>query len=220
MAQLVEHNLAKVGVAGSSPVVRSMLNTGPAHLALLLGWRRRQVVRQRPAKPLPPVRIWASPPMNFQAVLRDGFFRLSSAKASEAALPAAPYRVPAHATPRLSAGRRRTVEHFDKTHASALARLSRDNGNGVSKHKHEFDAPAPLMRGLGQCVALVVSDTASAVIDFHHKAIRVQRDRGRDVPLLPLCATAMVERVAERLTQSKHDVIGGAARQLQRLEDR
>ncbi len=26
MAQLVEHNLAKVGVAGSSPVVRSMLN--------------------------------------------------------------------------------------------------------------------------------------------------------------------------------------------------
>ena len=29
LAQLVEHNLAKVGVAGSSPVVRSMLNTGP-----------------------------------------------------------------------------------------------------------------------------------------------------------------------------------------------
>ena len=28
MAQLVEHNLAKVGVAGSSPVVRSMLILG------------------------------------------------------------------------------------------------------------------------------------------------------------------------------------------------
>ena len=29
MAQLVEHNLAKVGVAGSSPVVRSIACNGP-----------------------------------------------------------------------------------------------------------------------------------------------------------------------------------------------
>ena len=47
MAQLVEHNLAKVGV---------------------------QVVRQRPAKPLPPVRIRASPPGNIRALRRPFCF--------------------------------------------------------------------------------------------------------------------------------------------------
>ncbi len=63
MAQLVEHNLAKVGVAGSSPVFRSMLSQEPAfQSALLLRWRRGQVVRQGPAKPSPPVRIRSSPP--------------------------------------------------------------------------------------------------------------------------------------------------------------
>ena len=53
MAQLAEHNLAKVGVAGSSPV---------------------QVVSQRPAKPLPPVRIRASPPGNIRALRRPFCF--------------------------------------------------------------------------------------------------------------------------------------------------
>ena len=52
VAQLVEHNLAKVGVAGSNPVVRSIFFIG----------RHGQVVRQRPAKPLSPVRIRMSPP--------------------------------------------------------------------------------------------------------------------------------------------------------------
>ena len=37
MAQLVEHNLAKVGVAGSSPVVRSTLTLGPGNRPLLYG---------------------------------------------------------------------------------------------------------------------------------------------------------------------------------------
>ena len=37
IAQLVEHNLAKVGVAGSSPVVRSMLTLGPGNRPLLYG---------------------------------------------------------------------------------------------------------------------------------------------------------------------------------------
>ena len=63
MAQLVEHHLAKVGVAGSNPVVRSMHSSGRFSPALLI-WRRGQVVRHGPAKPLPPVRIWASPPAN------------------------------------------------------------------------------------------------------------------------------------------------------------
>ena len=68
MAQLVEHHLAKVRVAGSNPVVRSIVLdelVGFSTSSLkdkTPGWRRGQVVRQRPAKPSPPVRIRASPP--------------------------------------------------------------------------------------------------------------------------------------------------------------
>ena len=63
MAQLVEHHLAKVGVAGSNPVVRSRkLKAGHNMAGLFRKRRRGQVVRQRPAKPSPPVRIRASPP--------------------------------------------------------------------------------------------------------------------------------------------------------------
>jgi hypothetical protein len=46
---------------------------------LFLGqrWRRSQVVRQRPAKPLSPVRIWTSPPaLQMQAVARGRNARL------------------------------------------------------------------------------------------------------------------------------------------------
>ena len=71
MAQLVEHNLAKVGVAGSSPVVRSI--AFPDRLGGPF-WRSGQVVRQRPAKPLPPVRIRASPPGNIRALRRPFCF--------------------------------------------------------------------------------------------------------------------------------------------------
>ena len=44
MAQLVEHNLAKVGVAGSSPVVRSIACLradslfGPLHIGEVAKW--------------------------------------------------------------------------------------------------------------------------------------------------------------------------------------
>ena len=70
MAQLVEHNLAKVGVAGSSPVVRSIACKEPvSHRLFSYRWRSGQVVRQRPAKPLPPVRIRASPPGTVQGAL-------------------------------------------------------------------------------------------------------------------------------------------------------
>ena len=72
MAQLVEHNLAKVGVAGSSPVVRSI--AFPDRLGGPFFRRSGQVVRQRPAKPLPPVRIRASPPGNIRALRRPFCF--------------------------------------------------------------------------------------------------------------------------------------------------
>ena len=63
MAQLVEHNLAKVGVAGSSPVVRSSNVQVPFPDGTCFDKRRDgQVVRQGPAKPSPPVRIRFSPP--------------------------------------------------------------------------------------------------------------------------------------------------------------
>ncbi len=71
MAQLVEHHLAKVGVAGSNPVVRSIACksrhivirwVGSFFKAGSSSGRRGQVVRQRPAKPLSPVRIRTSPP--------------------------------------------------------------------------------------------------------------------------------------------------------------
>ena len=78
----VEHNLAKVGVASSNLVSRSIFCPGGgmvdtrdlkslgnyfrAGSSPALGttsiWRHGQVVRQKPAKLLPPVRIWVSPP--------------------------------------------------------------------------------------------------------------------------------------------------------------
>ena len=55
---MVEHNLAKVGVAGSSPVSRSVGGKDwEARLLIrqfFLFRRRSQAVRQRPAKPLFP----------------------------------------------------------------------------------------------------------------------------------------------------------------------
>ena len=79
----VEHNLAKVGVASSNLVSRSIFCPGGgmvdtrdlkslgnyfrAGSSPALGttsiWRHGQVVRQKPAKLLPPVRIWVSPPV-------------------------------------------------------------------------------------------------------------------------------------------------------------
>ena len=50
LAHLVERHLAKVEVASSSLVTRSIF------------WRHSQVVRQRSAKPSPPVQIRVAPP--------------------------------------------------------------------------------------------------------------------------------------------------------------
>ena len=61
VAHLVERHLAKVEVAGSSPVIRSNLYSNL--------WRYSQVVRQRSAKPLSPVRIWVAPPVQFYIVV-------------------------------------------------------------------------------------------------------------------------------------------------------
>ena len=61
LAHLVERDLAKVEVAGSSPVIRS--TDGHEKLRARNFIRRHsQAVRQRSAKPLSPVRIWVVPP--------------------------------------------------------------------------------------------------------------------------------------------------------------
>ena len=56
---VVECDLAKVEVAGSNPVSRSIFLSRPA---ILHRRRRGQVVRQRSAKPPSPVQIRAAPP--------------------------------------------------------------------------------------------------------------------------------------------------------------
>ena len=55
VAQLVEHHLAKVRVAGSNPVIRS---EAPPQ------WWRGREARQRPAKPYTRVRIPSPPPLH------------------------------------------------------------------------------------------------------------------------------------------------------------
>src|SRR5699024_5504440 len=52
-SSVVEHHLAKVGVAGSNPVFRSIL---------YFTWRHSQGARPRSAKPLSPVQIRSPPP--------------------------------------------------------------------------------------------------------------------------------------------------------------
>ena len=62
IAQLVEHHLAKVGVAGSSPVSRSCkAGMGSALVGSPFFWRRGQVVRQRTANPRSSVRFRPAP---------------------------------------------------------------------------------------------------------------------------------------------------------------
>ncbi len=52
------------GGRGFEPRCPLHVNEGPATRPALFIWRRGQVVRHGPAKPLPPVRIWASPPVH------------------------------------------------------------------------------------------------------------------------------------------------------------
>ena len=58
---MVECDLAKVEVAGSNPVSRSIIFYSDDEILR----RRRQVVRQRSAKPPSPVQIRAAPPSTF-----------------------------------------------------------------------------------------------------------------------------------------------------------
>ena len=66
LAHLVERNLAKVEVAGSTPVIRSKglpWGFSPIAPCQKFGkWRHSQAVRQRSATPLSPVRFWVAPP--------------------------------------------------------------------------------------------------------------------------------------------------------------
>ena len=66
LAHLAERHLAKVEVASSNLVTRSR-------------WRHSQVVRQRSAKPSPPVQVRVSPPSVKEPILKRGsvlFLRL------------------------------------------------------------------------------------------------------------------------------------------------
>ena len=60
---VVECDLAKVEVAGSNPVSRSIISFLAHRISQVR--RRRQVVRQRSAKPPSPVQIRAAPPSTF-----------------------------------------------------------------------------------------------------------------------------------------------------------
>ena len=76
IAQLVEHNLAKVGVASSSLVSRSKFLLSQMPLVLFAGTHKRRspeglggrVVMQRPAKPWTPVRFRPQPPFHYGRV--------------------------------------------------------------------------------------------------------------------------------------------------------
>ena len=67
IAQLVEHNLAKVGVASSNLVSRSKILKASVMPRFFLGetvkWRGGRVVMQRTATPLTPVRFRPAPPI-------------------------------------------------------------------------------------------------------------------------------------------------------------
>ena len=67
IAQLVEHNLAKVGVASSNLVSRSNILKASVMPRFFLGetvkWRGGRVVMQRTATPLTPVRFRPAPPI-------------------------------------------------------------------------------------------------------------------------------------------------------------
>ena len=126
MAQLVEHNLAKVGVAGSSPVVRSIACKEPVlHRLFSYRWRSGQVVRQRPAKPLPPVRIRASPPGTVQGALpgRPVSFREASCRSPRCRSSGATARTHPQDSNAASPGTR-PPRHGRPPHAAALCRMS------------------------------------------------------------------------------------------------
>ena len=94
IAQLVEHDLAKVGVASSSLVSRSSFRQGPVLGALLFqapmrerGWNMKEsgsrdsshrpggrVVMQRTANPRTPVQFRPRPPEKTSPTERSGFF--------------------------------------------------------------------------------------------------------------------------------------------------
>ena len=85
VAQLVAHNLAKVGVAGSNPVIRSMVRWHQPQR-----WSGR-VVRQRPAKPCTRVRFPSPPPILVPARLAQ---RESASLTRKRSLVQSQYRAP------------------------------------------------------------------------------------------------------------------------------
>jgi hypothetical protein len=82
-SSVVELHLAKVAVAGSSPVSRSsFLRAFYPEKPFLFFGRHSQVVRQRSAKPSSPVQIWMPPQSLYSYIIRSVRSRLSGGRAS------------------------------------------------------------------------------------------------------------------------------------------
>ena len=137
IAQLVEHDLAKVGVASSSLVSRSSLqqNLGPPGFCFLRHsvifpvtmrrqWPGGRVVMQRPAKPCTPVRFRPWPPLRrFKKPAMRGLFvaRMSGIRAAE----------DAECQPRTHARMRRDIA--GGAHRTCIMSLGPDGETGIRK---------------------------------------------------------------------------------------
>ena len=106
MAQLVEHHLAKVRVAGSSPVIRSEEPGAPSPS---ISWWVGREVRHRPAKPFTPVRIRYPP----RAIGAAGA-RFPDTEEVTGSIPVSPTADPMHRT------RSHAAVFFDRSVLSAL----------------------------------------------------------------------------------------------------
>ena len=146
LAQLVARNLAKVEVAGSNPVARSMIIRAGSSIGLFDIRRSGQVVRQRPAKPLPPVRIRASPPKH-PRVLSDPFCYARTRTWLPPTHRQTGHHQPSCTTICLSCeeyAKRLWLHHLGKPHHGTGTRGTLADRYPIHQKAHELDATSPL----------------------------------------------------------------------------